>query len=480
MDAQQKEVSSVQRQIEFRLTAEEFEPYRESRLAEVRKKAKIKGYRPGTAPMNLVKKLYGAAVMEEAVEEAVQKTFVEYAKENEIQPFGNPAVTAMQELDDGGVEFTISYDVLPEVELGEYKGLTAQKIYHAVTTEEIDAELEWLRDQHRTEETVDTIADGEHTAVVDFQKLDESGAPLIGEVSRDVPVDLRSERINPELRNALIGARLDDTVNIKLPTGENETDIPYAMTIKDIKQLILPEVDNEFAAKIVDDEEADVEDLKDTIKQSIEAQYDAQYSRLYRDQLIDKLIDAHDFEVPNTLVGQVLNGFLEDEKKNFEKNELPEDYPINEFIAKRSEQAIRVAKWLLLRDLVVEKEEITVTDEDYEALAQMDAQRIGMEPEQLLNYYKENDEVHQRIIAEKVIQLLADYSEVEEEIDDIEWRAKREEEEKAKAVEAAGVVEEIKAAAEAEIVDEEDATEEANEQAAEEEETEEAASEEKE
>ena len=149
MDAQQKEVSSVQREIVFTLTAEEFEPYRESRLAEVRKKAKIKGYRPGTAPMKLVKKLYGSAVTEEATEEAVQNTFVEYAKEHDLKPFGNPAVTAMQLQDDGGIEFTISYDILPDVELGEYKGLTARKVYHAVTPEEIDAELKgWLKEAY--------------------------------------------------------------------------------------------------------------------------------------------------------------------------------------------------------------------------------------------------------------------------------------------------------------------------------------------
>ena len=455
MDAQLKETTSVQREIEFKLEAAEFEPYRESRLVEVRKKAKIKGYRPGTAPMNLIRKVYGSSVNEEATEEAIQKTFVEYAKEQGLDPFGTPAVTAMELQEDGGLHFTVTFDVLPEFELGEYKGLTGQKIYHAVTPEEIDAEIEWLRDQHKTEETVDTIGDENHTAVVDFQKLDESGSPLIGEVSRDVPVDLRSERINDDLKSALIGKKLDEKVRIELPTGEDESNLPYEMTIKDIKQLMLPEVDNDFAAKIVDDEEADTDDLRDTIKQSIEAQYDGQYARIFRDQLIDKLIDAHDFDVPNTLVGQVLNGFLEDEKKNFEKKELPENFPINEFIAERAEQATRVAKWLLLRDLIVEKEEITVKDEDYEALAEMDAQRVGMEKEALLKYYQENDEVQQRIVAEKVVQLLADYSEVEEEIEDVEWRKQREEEQAAK-VDAEKVVEEIVAASD-------DASEEASE-----------------
>ena len=427
MDAQLKETSKVRREINFSLSAEEFAPFRDERLADLRKKAKVKGYRPGTAPMNLIRKLYGESVDQEAAEEAMQKAFVGYAKEHEIEPYGTPMATEIEMRDDGGIDFTIAYDILPEFELGEYKGLTARKVYHAVTPEEIDAEIEWLRDRHRKEETVDTIADENHTAVVDFQKLDESGAPLIGEVSRDVPVNLSSDRINDELKNALIGKKLDDTAKIDLPTGENEENIPYEMTIKDIKQVSLPEVDAEFAQKITEDEEADVEDLRDTIKQAIEGQYEGQYARMYRDQLVDKLVDAHDFEVPNALVGRLLNDFLEDQKKEMGVEEIPEDFPIAQFIEERTPQATRVSKWLLIRDKIVEAENISATTEDYEALAEMDSARIGVEPERLMKYYEENEEVEQRIISEKVLQILADYSEVEEEIEDVEWKRQQEE-----------------------------------------------------
>lgn len=442
MDAQLKETSSVRREVSFSLSAEEFSPHRDERLREIRKKAKIKGYRPGTAPMSLVSKLYGESVGQEAAEEAMQKAFVDYAKEHDLQPYGTPMATEIEMREDGGIDFTIAYDVLPEFELGEYRGLSAQKIYHAVTPEEIDAELSWLRDQHKNEETVDTVADENHTAVVDFQKLDDSGAPLIGEVSRDVPVNLASEHINDELKETLIGMRLDQTARIELPTGENEENVPYEMTIKDIRQVTLPEVDDAFAQKITQDEEADVEDLRDTIKQSIEAQYEAQFQRMYRDQLVDRLVDAHDFEVPNALVGRLLNDFLEDQKREMKVKELPETFPIAEFIEERTPQATRVAKWLLIRDKIVEAEDLMATPEDYEALAEIDSQRIGVEPEKLLKYYEENEEVEQRIISEKVLQLLADYSEVDEEIEDVEWRRQREAAEAAANPEAAVTTEE--------------------------------------
>ena len=436
MEATLKETGSIGREIHFTLTAEEFEPYKTEHYKKIQQRANIKGFRKGTAPLSLVKKLYGTSVNEEAAEEAVQKSFGGYAEEQNIQPFGTPYVSEIKHSEDGGLEFVVQYEILPEVSDVNFKGLKGTKLYHVVTPEEIEKEIEWLRERHRTEETVDTIADENHVAVVDFQKLDESGLPIIGDVSKDIPVTLKSEHINPELKEKLMGKKLDDKVRIELPTGEDEGHIPYELTINDIKLVMLPEVNEEFASKITGEEGSDVEDMKDMIKQSIEAEYEGQYGRFFRDTLVDKLIDAHNVEAPNALVGQILTSYLDDEKRNFKDGKLPEDFPMNQFYAERGPGAMRIARWLLLRDQIIESEDITATEEDYEALAQIDAERLGMEVSTLLDYYKENNEVEQRILAEKVMQLLVDYAEVEEEIEDKEWERIQEEKAAAASAEA--------------------------------------------
>lgn len=440
MEARLTETGPIEREIHFTLTPEEFGPYTEKLYQQAQASANIKGFRKGKAPLSLIKKLHGKEIQEQASEEAIQKAFAEYGQQNNLQPFGTPYVVEMTHLDDGGLDFKIRYEVLPEFELGEYKGLTAKKLFHAVTAEEVDKEIEWLRERHRTEETVDTVADENHTAVVDFQKLDESGTPVIGDVSRDVPVNLRSERVNPELKSSLIGKRLDDKVNISLPVGgdDGEVAIPYELTIKDIKQVILPELDAEFASKITGEEDSDISDMRDTIKQAMEAEYENRYFGFFRDELIDKLIDGHDFNAPTALVGQIINSYLEDEKKNYQDGKLPENFPYQQFYDERRESAERVASWLMIRDKIVEAEGVTVTDEDYEDLARIDAERMGMAPEALIEYYKGRDEVQQRILAEKVMQLLVDYAEVEEEIEDLEWQRQQEE---AKAAEDAAAEE---------------------------------------
>lgn len=436
MEAMQTATGPIQRDVHITLTAEEFAPHKNAIYRKAQQRANVKGFRPGKVPLSVVQKLYGKELDAEAAEAAIQKAFGEYAEQHNLNPFGTPYVIQIHTPKDGSLSFIIRYEVLPEFELGEYKGLKTKKIFHVVTPEEIDREVEWLRERNRTEETVDTIADENHTAVVDFQKLDDSGTPVIGDVSRDVPVNLRSERINPGLKEALLGKRLDDKVHITLPVGgeDGEKDIPYELTIKDIKQVGLPELNAEFAAKLTGEEESDVEDLRDMIKQSIEAEYDSQYGRIYRDALIDQLITAHDLTVPGALVGQIINSYLEDEKRNHPNGELPKDFPYQQFFEEQRESAERVAQWLLIRDKIVEAENLTATDEDVDALARMDAERLGMEAQTLIDYYKGNEEITQRIVAEKVMQLLMDYSEVEEEIEDVEWQ--KQQEAKAKEAEA--------------------------------------------
>lgn len=456
MEATHTETGSIEREIHIILSAEDYAPHKKKALQKVQANASIKGFRKGKAPLSLIEKLHGQQIHESASEEAVQAAFASYAQENNLQPFGTPYVTEVNQSEEGGLDFKIRYEILPEFELGDYKGLKARKLYHAVTPEEIDKEIEWLRERHRSEETVDTVADENHTAVVDFQKLDESGTPVIGDVSKDVPVNLRSEKLNPSLKEALLGKRLDEKVRISLPVGgdEGEVDVPYELTIKDVKHVALPELDDEFASKVTGEEGSDVQDLRDTVKQAIEAEYEGQYQRMYRDQLIDALIEKHEFDVPGALVGQIINSYIEEEKKRYKDGKLPENFPYQQFYNERRETAERVAQWLLLRDKILEAEGIDVTDEDFEGLAQLDAERMGMDASTLIEYYKGNDEVRQRILAEKVLQLLVDYSEVEEEIEDVEWQKQQEEAQKKAAAAEGSDTEEIEEA-EVEVTEEE-------------------------
>lgn len=252
MESTVLESSGVRREIEFSLTKVEYDVHFNRVLREAQKEAQLKGFRKGMVPMNLVKQLYGKQLESEAVEEAAQETFREYAQQTDPKIVGMPAVTELRRTDDGGLYVKIAYEVYPEFELGQYKGLKAQRIFHTVTEEEIDQEIESLRERLSTLEPAESADDDDHVVTVDIQKLAD-GLPVIGEVTRDLRIFLKHENVNAELRRLLRGTRVGDTFRIDLPTGDGgETNIPYEVTVKEINRAVLPDADNTFAMKVLD------------------------------------------------------------------------------------------------------------------------------------------------------------------------------------------------------------------------------------
>jgi len=406
--------SDIRFDLEVTLTPEQLEPYRSKVFRSVQKNISLKGFRKGHVPPSVIKQMYGKGLEQEVMEEAVQGEFERHAREQNVQPVGAPQVTHLHPTEDGGVHFTVSYEIMPTIELKDYRGLPARRIVHTITEEEFDSEMESLRGRYGTLEDAETAADENHGVTVDLQKLVD-GEPEEGSGMNDVKINLRDERVNPELRAALTGASVGDVREVELPTGEGETMQPYRATVKDIKRITLPDLTNEFAAQVMGREDAVVEDLQEALRGGMEGEYERRYQQLFRDALINELINRHPFEVPRAVVAQVLESMVDDQRDANRK--LPENFNRDEFITGALPTAERVARWALLRDMIVEREELTADPEDYEALAEADAARTGIDHDMLLKYYRKNESVRDRIIAEKAIQFLEDYAVVEE-IDD--------------------------------------------------------------
>jgi trigger factor len=417
MESTIRQNSSIKHELDVTLTKEELEPYFTSVFKEAQKNISMKGYRKGHVPLVLIKKMYGASLEGEAVEEAVQQEFSKAAQKEELRPIGTPSITHIHRTEDGGLHFTVSYEVMPEITLGEYKGLPARKIFHVVEENEVQDELERVRENFATLEPAEQITDDNHTVVIDLQR-NENGELVADNAMRDVRLYLRRPDVNPDLKASLLNTKVDDTFTIDLPTGENQEMNTYEVTVKEIQKVVLPELGDELAHKAIG-EEATFDDLQGFIRQGIEGEYERRYSGYFRDELINAVLDRHDFEVPDTFVVEVLRSFTEDVKKD---KKLPKDFNQEEFNREMRPTAEKTAKWALIRELIIEKEDLRADDPDYEGLADIEAQRTGIDYETLLNYFKKSDKIRDRILAEKSMQLLEDYAVVQE-IEDKEMMA---------------------------------------------------------
>ena len=413
MESTVRETSGVKREIDLTLSQEDLSPYYDRAYRRAQDRVQLKGFRKGKTPLNLIKKLYGDQLEGEVVESVVQEEFNKAMRSTEVRPIGTPSITKLDRNPEGGLDVTITFEVLPQFELGSYKGLSARRFFHTISDEELEHELLHLRERSMGSEPAESVADDQHIVTIDLQKLDESGEPIEGEVSRDVKVYLARHGVNEELRSLLLNTKVGDTFRIELPTGENETMTPYEVSVREIARAVLPEVDDEFAQQITGDPTATAEMLRGLVRDSIAGNYQQQYQRMFRDELINGLVENHPIDVPDTLVREALDHFVEDMKQGAKK-ELPAGFDRAAFELQMRPVAERTVRWALLRDRIIEAEGLAPEESDYEGLAEMEAQRTGIDYEKLLQYFRNAPQVADRILAEKAMQLLEDYAIIED------------------------------------------------------------------
>jgi trigger factor len=409
----------IAREIDITLTSEELKPYFDKVYREAQKNIQIKGYRKGNVPVGLIKSLHGKALEQEATDDVVQEFFQQAYVQSGLQPIGEPAVTHLHRTESGGLHFAIKFEVMPNIVLGDYKGLTAQKMFHKVTEEEVDAEIESLRERMGTMVEAERVESELTGVTIDLQKMID-GTPVIGNVMKDVRLYLNNPEVNPELKASLMGTKLNDTFMIDLETGENGESFTYEVTVTDIKTLTFPELDEALAAKALGRETATIDELREAAREATIYDYNRRYASFFRDRLIDALLERHPFTPPTHLVNNILGSLAEEMKVGEGKKKgFPIGFKLEEFLVESRPNAVRIARWAMLRDLIIDQEGITADEEDYEGLAGIEADRTGIDYERILTYMKATEMYADRICAEKAMQFLEDYAVVEE-IEDVE------------------------------------------------------------
>ncbi len=402
-------------ELDITLTPDEFGTFEHNVYRKAQKQVVLKGYRKGHVPIPIIKKLHGKALEEEVMDAAIHETFQSEVIDKGIRPVGRPLVTHVHKTDAGGLHCTIAYEIFPDIDLKDYKGLPAKRIVHQVTEKELDEEMARAAERFGAVIDAQTIADEYHGVTIDMQKLAD-GEPVIGDVQRDVRVYLRSETINPDLKGALIGKNVGDSFKLDLQTGEDGSTSTFDITVKSASQIVPAELNDELARTVLNKEDATLDQLRDAIRQGLMAEYDKQFTGLFRDELIHGLIDRNPIAVPSVIVNEVLDQYLDEYRKGEEK-ELPKDFDMKGFLETMKPRAEVFSKWALLREALAAKEDLQATDDDYEGLASLESERTGIEFDRILRYMKKTSAYADRIRAEKALQFLEDYAIVQE-VDD--------------------------------------------------------------
>lgn len=442
MDVTINERSPVDFELDIRATSEELEPRLNAALKEQRKKMNLKGFRPGRVPMSIAKKMYGEAIAAQVAEEIVGEAYRdEVAGDERRDVLGQPRLTELDYEMGADLHAVVRFSVRPEVELAELSGVQVTKLVRDISEDDIDEEVQRRLRRQATLVPTEDAATEDAVVVIDLQRVDrETDTPIIGERQEGQEVELDDERLRAELRDALVGKKAGASFKVDLPhqhgpdEGHDHDDHVdrFLVTVQDVKQRELPELDEAFIKEQTAGQVETVDAFRDMLRGEMKQAWERMSREMMQEEIVRALLDAHDFPVPETLVETVLDG-MEEEVAKQNDGELPEGFDRGGFRAANRENAEAQVRWMLLKDVVMEQEEIEIQEEDFEAEFERMAENGPFDAAMVKQFVAQQPQllegIQQRVLNNRLFDALTERFEVVEKTqDEIEAEMAAEEE----------------------------------------------------
>jgi trigger factor len=424
MKINMESLSATQRKLHVTIPADVVKQERDSIFKEIYQAAKVKGFRPGKAPVKVVENMYKSEILSETMQKLLSKTLEDALREAEVNPLNRPEITPPDDLElDKDFEYTVVFEVLPEIELGQYKELKLKKEKQVVKEEDVELSIQHLR-EHKAETTPyekkKAVKDGD-VVIVDFEgSLD--GEPLEDLKRKDVQFVIGENKMIPEFEEAVLGMKkeeekefdvtYDETFPIEHARGKA---IHYVLKLKDVLKRTMPEVDDELAKSIGLES---LDELKTKIKEDLGHQLEKQAQVTMRRQLMDLLIvENPSIEAPQSLVEQEAERLVQSVQQNAEQQGIPPMDLSEQQLNEIRDHALRNVKASLVLGEISRKEEIRVSDEDINENLSSIAQQYNMGTDQIRELYEQNNllEGLEATLAErKVIDFIVENAEIDE------------------------------------------------------------------
>ncbi len=414
------DITDVEKEIQIQVPAQELVPHFEDAYKRERLKIEVKGFRKGKAPLELVKKIYGESIEYDSLSKIANDVYRRLTEEKNIEPLGEPVLTDMDYKRGEQLRFKVKYEIKPKFELHTYKGIALEKVVHRVSDAEVEDELGRLRKANSSLSEVNSAADDEHIVTVDVQELDHAGTPLIGKKNPDMRIYLADESVHPDVKKALQGASAGDIRRASFETERDgkKTQHHIECTVKKVEKVSFPEINDDFVKKVTKDKVAHLDEFRRQIRNDLESYWKETAERNMTDALIGEIVRQHDFHVPESLTKAVTDGYLEELKGQNPKKQLPKDFDETKFREEYRPSAIFQAKWYLIRERIIETEQVKIEDVDVQHRAELDAPTMGIEKERLTAFYKNSQTVLDRILSEKMMAFLKAQSVISEKVTD--------------------------------------------------------------
>ena len=418
MSVQVENLEKNTAKLTIEVPAEKFEEAVQHSYNKNKGKFNIPGFRKGKAPFNMIKKMYGVGVFyEDAVDEVIDASYPDAAKESGLEIVSRPAVSIEQIEEGKSFIYTAKVAVKPEVTLGQYKGVEVQKTKSDVTEEDIETEIKRAREKNSRLITVEDrgVEDGDQVTI-DFDGSVD-GKRFEGGKAEDYPLTIGSHTFIDNFEEQLIGKKTGEEceVNVTFPAEYHVEELKnkpavFKVKVKEIQRKELPEANDEFASEVSDFDT--MEEYKKDLTEKLQAEKIEAAKTADEDKVVAKVIENATMEIPDQMVEEQVNGMVNDYARRLESQGISfkQYVEITGMTAEKTgeqmkPQAIKRIQTRLVLEAVVKAENIQADDvaveEQFDKMAadfKMDKEQIkGMFGEEQMAQLKEDLAVQKAI-----------------------------------------------------------------------------------
>jgi trigger factor len=354
MQVSVESIGKLERRMQVQVPAERVSQEIAARLKNLSRTARLNGFRPGKAPLTVIRQQFGSQVHREVIGELLQSSYEEAVTQNQLTPAGSPRIEP-KSMDEGqDLTYVATFEVFPDVVLQPIESLQIDKLTADVTESDIDAMIERLRKQQVKHVPVNRPAANGDKVTIDFEGAID-GVPFAGGKGENVAIVLGENRMLAELEQGLVGATPGEkrSINVNFPAEYRATELAgklavFATEVKSVEEPVLPEIDEEFV-KAFGVTEGGLPKLREDVAANMRRELEQNLRNRNKTAVMDKLYQANPLELPNVLIDGQIRDMQVEAMRRAGNNDAAQAPPRELFM---DQARRRVTLGLLLNDII--------------------------------------------------------------------------------------------------------------------------------
>ncbi len=386
------------------------------------RQAKVRGFRAGKIPQNVLRGLYGTEIQARALSELVEESLAGAVKDQGLEPVSEPRLETGDLNEAQAFAFSAVIEVKPDIELKDYRGVPVERLRADVKDDDVDRALTSLQDRNAQLEPVegrDEVEEGDYV-LIDFSGSVD-GEPFPGSAAEGYGVDIGAGQALPEFERGLVGMKRGEPGNIAVsfPADANDERVAgktadFEVTVRDIRRKILPPLDDEFARDYGECDSLD--ELREKVRSRLQGEIETLQDGGLKDRIMEHLIDQHDFEVAPSMVDRELSYLVRRAGSRRERPGADATEPTTEEVREElTPQAERRVRATLLLEKIAAAEGITASDEEVDGRIDAVARAGGSQAAAVREHYRQDwarETMRSQLVSEKTLDFLLDQADV--------------------------------------------------------------------